>query len=87
MVDVNTSFSNYEYHCPVINEIVNTDIRVDSHREKSSQNPDEKIEPDVVKSIEYCSGIGMCEVKTLLNKSTKYNWNICPLFKELNKKK
>ena len=85
MVDVNTSYSNYSFHCPVINEVVNTDIRIDSHRGEDSTNPGEKVELDVVKSLEFCSGIGRCNVKTIQNNEVKYDWDICPLQSKLSR--
>ena len=85
MVDIATSYSNYEYHCPVINETVNTDLRIDPHKIKSSRHPNEKLELGVFKNIEYCSGIGKCGVKTIHNDNAIYNWDICPLQKKLSK--
>ena len=81
MVEVN----NYSFHCPAINETVNADIRIDSHREKDCLSPEKITELDQVKNLEYCSGLGRCAVKIFENGETKYYWDRCPLQKKLSR--
>ena len=84
MVDISASYTNDRYHCPVLNEPVDTDIMIETHTLKRSGKANQTKEPLIYKHLVDCSGMARCGVKAY-KKNSYFNWDICPLYEELNK--